>query len=112
MPAPWSTSATIRLANQPTIFASVRLLAFVLGSFLLGSELRAQTYRDPADQPFRRAPMSVAARSIVLPLATNVHLAFDTETPRTHTAWRGPSLNLHGKPYDGDRKSTRLNSSH
>ena len=101
MPAPWSTSATIRLANQPTIFASVRLLAFVLGSFLLGSELRAQTYRDPADQPFRRAPMSVAARSIVLPLATNVHLAFDTETLRTHTAWRGPSLNLHGKPYDG-----------
>jgi len=45
--------------------------------------------------------MSVAARSIVLPLATNVHLAFDTETLRTHTAWHGPSLNLHGAPYDG-----------
>ncbi len=45
--------------------------------------------------------MSVAARSVVLPLATNVHLAFDTETLRTHTAWRGPSLNLHGVPYDG-----------
>ena len=63
--------------------------------------LSAQTYRDPADQPFRRAPMSVAARSVVIPLATNVHLAFDTETLRTHTAWRGPSLNLHGTPYDG-----------
>jgi hypothetical protein len=45
--------------------------------------------------------MSVAARSVVIPLATNVHLAFDTETLRTHTAWRGPSLNLHGAPYDG-----------
>ncbi|MBI5802100.1 MAG: hypothetical protein HZA92_15425 [Verrucomicrobia bacterium] len=63
--------------------------------------LSAQTFRDPADQPFRRAPMSVAARSVVIQLATNVHLAFDTETLRTHTAWRGPSLNLHGAPYDG-----------
>ena len=69
--------------------------------FCLASSASAQTYRDPADQPFRRAPMSVAARSVVLPLATNVHLAFDPETLRTHTAWRGPSLNLHGAPYDG-----------
>jgi hypothetical protein len=61
----------------------------------------AQAFRDPADQPFRRAPMSAAARSVVIPLATNVHLAFDPETLRTHTAWRGPSLNLHGAPYDG-----------
>lgn len=45
--------------------------------------------------------MSVAARSVVIPLATNVHLAFDTETLRTHTAWRGAALNLHGVPYDG-----------
>jgi len=45
--------------------------------------------------------MSVAARSVVIPLATNAHLAFDTETLRTHTAWRGPALNLHGAPYDG-----------
>ena len=67
----------------------------------LTSVASAQTFRDPADQPFRRAPMSVAARSVVIPLATNVHLAFDTETLRTHTAWRGPSLNLHGAPYDG-----------
>lgn len=67
----------------------------------LALPLSAQTFRDPADQPFRRAPMSVAARSVVIPLATNVHLAFDPETLRTHTAWRGPSLNLHGTPYDG-----------
>ncbi len=45
--------------------------------------------------------MSVAARSVVFPLATNVHLAFDTETLRSHTAWRGPALNLHGAAYDG-----------
>lgn len=67
----------------------------------LALPLPAQTFRDPADQPFRRAPMSVAARSVVIPLATNVHLAFDTETLRAHTAWRGPALNLHGAPYDG-----------
>ena len=46
--------------------------------------------------------MAVAARSVVLPLATNVHLAFDTEMLRTHTVWHGPALNLHGAPYDGD----------
>ena len=68
---------------------------------VISTSLPAQTFRDPADQPFRRAPMSVAARSVVIPLATNIHLAFDTETLRTHTAWRGPSLNLHGAPYDG-----------
>ncbi len=68
---------------------------------VISTSLPGQTFRDPADQPFRRAPMSVAARSVVIPLATNIHLAFDTETLRTHTAWRGPSLNLHGAPYDG-----------
>ncbi len=68
---------------------------------VISTSLPAQTFRDPADQPFRRAPMSVAARSVVIPLATNIHLAFDTETLRTHTAWCGPSLNLHGAPYDG-----------
>ena len=55
---------------------------------VISTSLPAQTFRDPADQPFRRAPMSVAARSVVIPLATNIHLAFDTETLRTHTAWR------------------------
>ncbi|NDB77956.1 MAG: hypothetical protein EB141_20305, partial [Verrucomicrobia bacterium] len=60
-----------------------------------------QSFHDPADQPFRRAPMSVAARSVVIPLGTNVHLGFDTETLRTHTVWRGDALSLHGTPYDG-----------
>lgn len=87
---------------MPTQFSpalSVPNLWVLLCLFAL--PLPAQTYRDPADQPFRRAPMSVAARSVVIPLATNVHLAFDPETLRTHTAWRGPALNLHGAPYDG-----------
>lgn len=73
--------------------------AFLLACLAAGAA-RGQ-FRDPADHRFRRAPMAVAARSVVIPLATNVHLAFDTETLRTHTAWRGPSLNLHGAPYDG-----------
>ncbi|MCI0538212.1 MAG: hypothetical protein L0Z50_23645, partial [Verrucomicrobiales bacterium] len=57
--------------------------------------------RDPADQPFRRAPMRQSARSIAIPLGTNLHLAFDTELLRTHSAWAGPSLNLYGPPYHG-----------
>ncbi len=73
--------------------------ALVLTGFALG-EARGQ-FHDPVDQPFRRAPMSLAARSVVIPVATNIHLAFDPETLRTHTAWRGASLNLHGAPYDG-----------
>lgn len=55
--------------------------------------------RDPADIPFRRAPMSAAVRSVHIPLATNVHLAFDTELLRTHAAWTGPALNLWGTAY-------------
>ena len=54
---------------------------------------------DSPDQPFRRAPMAAAARSIIIPLATNLHLAFDTELFRTHTAWSGPGLNLFGAPF-------------
>lgn len=81
---------------------SCRRLLWLASLVLLhAAPLPAQTFRDPADQPFRRAPMPVAARSVVIPLATNVHLAFDTETLRSHTAWRGSSLNLHGAPYDG-----------
>ena len=56
---------------------------------------------DPADLPFRRAPMAQSGRSIVVPLATNLHLAFDAQLLRTHTVWRGESLNLYGPPYTG-----------
>lgn len=54
---------------------------------------------DPADQPFRAAPMALATRSIVIPLSTNLHLAFDTERLRTHIVWSGKGLNLFGPPY-------------
>jgi hypothetical protein len=56
---------------------------------------------DPADIPFRRAPMAQSSRSIVVPLATNLHLAFDAQFLRTHTVWQGDSLNLFGPPYTG-----------
>lgn len=59
--------------------------------------------RDPADQPFRLAPMAESSRSIAIALATNLYLAFDTQLLRTHTAWLGPSLNLFGTPYTGSK---------
>jgi hypothetical protein len=54
---------------------------------------------DPADMPFRRAPMSEAVRSVHIPLATNLHVAFDTELLRAHVAWQGETLNLWGAAY-------------
>lgn len=59
----------------------------------------APPVRDPAGQPFRLAPMSVAPRTVAIPLAEDHHLAFDTELLRTHAVWNGPSLNLYGSPY-------------
>jgi len=56
---------------------------------------------DPAGIPFRNAPMNTAVRSVVVPLATNMHLAFDTELLRTHVAWEGKTLNLWGAVYHG-----------
>ena len=54
---------------------------------------------DPADQLFRVAPMPSASRSIVVPLGTNLHIAFDTQLLRTHTAWTGRGLALFGPQY-------------
>jgi glucose/arabinose dehydrogenase len=56
---------------------------------------------DPADIPFRNAPMSTAVRSVVVPLSTNIFVAFDTEFLRTHVAWEGKPLNLWGAVYHG-----------
>ncbi|WP_050785854.1 PQQ-dependent sugar dehydrogenase [Pedosphaera parvula] len=56
---------------------------------------------DHAGQLFRRAPMQESSRSIIIPLATNLHLAFDPELMRTHTVWTGNGLNLYGPPYNG-----------
>jgi glucose/arabinose dehydrogenase len=63
----------------------------------------ANPKRDPVDQLFRRAPMAESSRSIVIPLATNLHLAFDAHLCRTHAVWSGPGLNLQGPPYTGQK---------
>jgi hypothetical protein len=55
---------------------------------------------DPADIPFRRAPMGPSSRSIVVSPATNLHLAFDARLLRTHTVWEGAPLNLYGPPFN------------
>src|SRR5204863_4410386 len=74
---------------------------------LLASDLPGRaatpTRRDPPDQPFRRAPMAESSRSIVIPLATNLHLAFDAQLLRTHVVWAGAGLNLRGPPYTGEK---------
>lgn len=54
---------------------------------------------DSADLPFRMAPMPEAARSLVIPLATNLHYAFDMERLRVHTVASGPGLDLYGPQY-------------
>lgn len=54
---------------------------------------------DPPDQPFRMAPMPQSTRSIVVPVATNLHLAFDTALLRTHTVWSGRGVALLGPQY-------------
>jgi|GEM_PF-287547 len=63
----------------------------------------ARPRRDPVDQLFRNAPMAEASRSVVIPLATNLHLAFDSELLRAHTVWSGDGLNLFGPPYHGGK---------
>ncbi len=98
--------------------AFVRIQFYWLGALLLAANAFAQNsplntppasvpaFHDPSDLPFRRAPMAQSGRSIVVPLATNLHLAFDAQLLRTHTVWRGDSLNLYGPPYNGT--STRF----
>jgi len=56
---------------------------------------------DPPDMPFRYAPMGAATRSVIIPLSTNIHVAFDTELLRTHVAWKGETLNLWSAVYHG-----------
>jgi glucose/arabinose dehydrogenase len=51
----------------------------------------------------RYAPMPEAPRSLHLSLTTNLHLAFDTERLRIHTAWTGLGLNLEGTPHTGNK---------
>ncbi len=56
-------------------------------------------FRDPPDQPFRRAPTAWSSRTIAIPLGEGLHWAFDQHLLRTIAVWEGPSLNLHGPPY-------------
>src|SRR5205823_5836402 len=63
----------------------------------------ANPKRDPIDLPFRRAPMAESSRSVVIALATNLHLAFDAHLLRTHTVWTGAGLILLGPPYTGQK---------
>jgi glucose/arabinose dehydrogenase len=60
--------------------------------------------QDPPDVPFRRAPMSAATRSVHIPLATNLHVAFDTELLRTHVVWEGRTLDLWGAVYHAGKE--------
>jgi glucose/arabinose dehydrogenase len=60
--------------------------------------------RDPSGQAFRRTPMNAAVRSVVVPLTTNVHLAFDTDLFRVHSVWKGEPLNLYGTPYSASKE--------
>ncbi|MBI2946779.1 MAG: PQQ-dependent sugar dehydrogenase [Verrucomicrobia bacterium] len=55
---------------------------------------------DPPDIPFRRAPMGLSSRSIVVSLTTNLHLAFDAKLLNIHSVWEGAPLNLYGPPFN------------
>ena len=87
----------------------VRILlavAFIMGGlaqpdFAAAGRSDVVAAHDPPDIPFRRAPMAISSRSIVVSLETNVHLAFDAELLRTHTVWEGAPLNLYGPPFNG-----------
>ena len=48
---------------------------------------------------FARVPMAGVPRSIAIPLATNLHVAYDASLLRLHTAWSGGALTLSGHPF-------------
>jgi len=52
--------------------------------------------RDQFPWSFTRAAMTNAPRSVVVSLATNLHVAFDVKTLRWHTAWSGAKLSMTG----------------
>src|SRR5437667_1029002 len=93
-----NTAAHVRFRLWCTLVACA-LLAQFRQSHLAAAV--ANPKRDPIDQPFRRAPMAESSRSIVIPLATDLHLAFDAQLLLTHTVLSGPGLNLRGPPYTG-----------
>lgn len=100
-----------RLSSVAFIFVGMLLLVFAAEPMEAAETLQSSANEivprhDPADQPFRRAPLTPATRSIVIPLATNLHLAFDAQLLRTLVVWKGDGLALYGPPYHG--KSDRF----
>ena len=61
-------------------------------------------YNDPPGQLFRMAPMTKSSRSLVINLSNNLHLAYDTQNMRIHTAWKGKGLDLYGPCYHGGKR--------
>lgn len=82
--------------------ATLRVSMFVSGAVLPalsadgGTLVSGSLVRDQVPWSFTRAAMTDAPRSIVVPLATNLHLAFDAEKLRVHTVWSGPRPALAG----------------
>ncbi|HMJ88835.1 MAG TPA: hypothetical protein VK530_03415 [Candidatus Acidoferrum sp.] len=61
------------------------------------AELKAgELARDQFAAPFVRTVMPDAPRSIAIPLSSNLHVAFDAEKLRLHTAWSGERVGLSG----------------
>lgn len=61
------------------------------------------TAADPTKSIMRYTPMQEAPRSIHVPLSTNLHLVFDAELLRIHTAWTGDGLKVNGTPHTGSK---------
>ena len=97
----------VSFGRDPVLAPRYLLCAFVTFLLPIGGVLGdlAQSgavppLRDAPDLPFRRAPMGLSSRSIVVSLTTNLHLAFDAKLLRTHTVWEGAPLNLYGPPFN------------
>ena len=88
--------------------ASLRLVRFLILISLAGALCDATaTASDTAITPgalvrdqfpwsFARVTMAGTPRSIAIPLATNLHVAFDVKMLRVHTAWAGSKVALAG----------------
>ena len=83
---------------RPLLLAVCASAAFCSDGFLAAeiSVTPGVLVRDQFPWSFTRAAMAGAPRSIVVPLATNLHVAFDVKTLRWHTAWSGSKLALTG----------------
>ena len=88
----------------------IRPAPLYLTALLIAATLSAATKQKPQtpsvkprfdgpDVPFRMAPMPPASRSVSVSVLPDLHLAFDTENCRFHTAWSGKGLHLLGPQY-------------